>query len=241
MLIVQSVLHTHSKTSLLQQERVLSIYNLTGETYEFSFQFAGDLGAGWDESVYVNNTQSSIGATMIGSAFVVSGDSTDLAYQKEKICFIPTTTGTYTFGLFVTATETNFESYLSFDDFELKLTPTYNGVDGALTVCQSASLVDLNTVITTSMTDGTWSCEAFPTSVNGNMFDTSLVTPGVHEILFFTNSYVVDTTVATIPVEDADSAGVDGVLSVCRNEPMNLFAGLTGTLLPMVFGQIQLI
>lgn len=197
-----------------------------GEAYEFSFQFAGDLGAGWDGSVYVNNTQNSAGATMIGTAFAVNGDSTSLAYEKQTYCFTPATTATYTFGVYVT--ETNFENYLSFDDFELKLAPTYNGLDGALTVCQSSGLLDLNTVITTTTTDGTWTLASFPTSLNGNMFDPSVVTSGVHSITFTTNSCNVDVVVATITVEAGASAGVDGTLAVCRNQSINLFAGLSG-------------
>lgn len=197
-----------------------------GESYEFSFQYAGDLGAGWDGSVYVNNAQSSTGATMLGSAFIINGDSTIIDYQQAKFCFSPNATGSYTFGVYVV--ETNYEYRLRFDDFELKLAPTYPGTDGVLDVCQSGAAVDLNSVITTTYSDGTWIYTAFPASVTGNMFDPSLVTPGVHEILFLTNTCAVDTIKATITVESSASAGIDGNLVVCRNEPMNLFDGLTG-------------
>ena len=159
-----------------------------GETYEFSFQYAGDLGAHWDGSVYVNNIQSSVGATMLGVPFIETGDSTILAYQKETFCFTPATTGRYSFGIFVE--ETNFESYLSFDDFQLKVAGTSTGTDGALTVCQTAAPVDLSNVITTTSTDGTWSYEDYPTSINGNLFELTGIPAGVHEILFITNGCI---------------------------------------------------
>jgi hypothetical protein len=204
-------------------------FNLVaGETYEFSFNWGGDGYTAWDGGVYVNGSQTFTGATLLGAKFVEVGDPTTIAYRPETYCFTPTTSGVYAFGLKVI--ETGSAWYMSFDDFKLKQVVTVPGIDGSLSACQIGSGVDLNGVITTNATDGTWNFNFNPNAVDTmGMFNAASVPAGVHELLYITKGCAPDTTIATITVVEPSSAGGDGSIVVCRNEPFNLLSGLTGS------------
>ncbi|MDD2984163.1 MAG: GEVED domain-containing protein, partial [Crocinitomicaceae bacterium] len=200
---------------------------VAGQTYEFSFSWGGDSYSAWDGGVYVNNTASFASATMLGAKFVENGDPTTLAYRPEIYCFTPTTSGVYTFGIKVIETGNNW--YMSFDDFALRQIVTVPGIDGSFTACLTGAAVDLNTVITTTSTDGSWNFGLNPNAVDtAGMFNTASVPAGVHEFLYITAGCAPDTTIATITVVRPSSAGEDGSLAVCRNQPFNLLQGLTG-------------
>src|SRR5690606_3668235 len=51
---------------------------------------------------------------------------------------------------------------------------------------------------------------------------------GVHAFYYITTGCAPDTTVATITVVPPSSAGFDGAIAVCRNQPLNLLSGLAG-------------
>ncbi len=94
---------------------------VAGESYDFTFWWAGDGYSGWDGDVFVNTDQSSTGATQIGGSFVTSASATDMTYRQELYRFQAPTTGTYYFAIRVNA---NFNPWdLSFDDFGLDMTP----------------------------------------------------------------------------------------------------------------------
>ncbi len=198
-----------------------------GQVYEFSFSWAGDGDNNWDGSVYVNSSQSSAGATMLGTSFVENGEVTTFDYKKEIYCFTPTTSGTYSFAIAVT--DNSFSNNINFDDFKLKQVVAVPGTDGSLTVCQTGSPVDLNTVITTTVTDGTWNFAINPNAVNVNLFNTNNLASGTYNVLYVVGGCIPDTTVATITIDQPSSAGADGSLAVCRNQPFNLLSGLTGS------------
>lgn len=200
---------------------------VAGQAYEFKFNWAGDGGSDWEGSVLVNNSQSSTGATMLGTKFVEFGDVTTLAYQEETYCFTPTTSGVYSFG--IKGEETGFEWYLSFDDFSLKQINSTPGTDGALSVCETSNAVDLNTVISNAPVGGNWSFNLNPNAVNNaGILNATNVPSGTHQFMYVTGGCAPDTTVATITIVRAASAGNDGSLAVCRNQPFNLLSGLSG-------------
>jgi hypothetical protein len=91
-------------------------FSLTsGNTYAFSFWWAGDTYTDWTGDVFCNTSQSSIGATQLGTSFVTSGTTTTMTYVQNSNNFTPSSTGTYYFAIRINATATPW--YLSFDDF----------------------------------------------------------------------------------------------------------------------------
>ncbi|MDD2984160.1 MAG: GEVED domain-containing protein [Crocinitomicaceae bacterium] len=200
---------------------------VAGETYEFSFNWGGDSYSDWDGGIYVNTSQAFAGATLLGAKFVEVGDPTTLAYRPEIYCFTPTTSGVYSFGIKVI--ETGYNWYMSFDDFKLKQVVTVPGIDGSFTACQTGAAVDLNTIITASNLDGSWNFGLNPNAVDTTgLFNAASVPPGVHDFFFITAGCAPDTTIATVTIIEPSSAGSDGSLAVCRNQPFNLLQGLNG-------------
>ncbi len=95
-------------------------FNLTnGQTYEFSFYWAGDNYSGWTGDVFVNTDQNSTGAQQLGGAFVSSTVVTTKNYTKVTQTYTPTVSGTYYFAVRINATYSPW--YISFDDFEVKV------------------------------------------------------------------------------------------------------------------------
>lgn len=195
-----------------------------GETYEFSFNWAGDGESNWEGAVFVNDAQSSTGATMLGANFVSVGEVTTYDYKKEIYCFTPVSTGTYSFAISVLDDDWSYN--LNFDDFGLKQVIATPGTDGSLTVCQLGNAVDLNTVITTTSTDGVWTFDLNQSAVNANMLTVGNIAAGTYDILYIVGGCIPDTTTATITVVGASIAGVDGAVAACRNQPLDLSTGL---------------
>lgn len=97
-------------------------FDLTaGESYDFTFWWAGDGYSGWGGDVFVNTDQTSTGATQIGGSFVTSGETTSMTYQQELYRFQAPTTGTYYFAIRINSNYTPWD--ISFDDFGLDVTP----------------------------------------------------------------------------------------------------------------------
>jgi len=88
-----------------------------GQAYDFSFWWAGDGYDEWDGDVFVNGSQSSIGATQLGAPFVDFATETTKTYEQVTRTFTPATSGIYYFAIRVNATFGPW--YLSFDDFSL--------------------------------------------------------------------------------------------------------------------------
>jgi hypothetical protein len=97
-------------------------FNLTaGIPYEFSFYAQGDGWTGWNNDVFVNSSQSSVGATQITPTYSPSGTNVTAiqSYNLVTRSFTPSSTGVYYFGI-----RGNQASgspwYMAFDDFSLK-------------------------------------------------------------------------------------------------------------------------
>lgn len=88
-----------------------------GTSYDFSFNWVGDVYAGWTGDVLVNTTQTGTGATVLGTTFVDPGTTTTAVCAQVTRNFVPTTTGTYYFMVRITNTITPYD--MGFDDFML--------------------------------------------------------------------------------------------------------------------------
>jgi hypothetical protein len=199
-----------------------------GTTYEFSFMWAGDGYQGWNGSVVVNGSQSSTGATALGTAFISSSQSPDEDYNKEFFCFTPMTSGVYSFGVKVTS---SFNPYmLRFDDFSLIARGNNAGTNGTMDACQIEGLVDLETVATITDAQGGWTFAGNPSAIeNGNQFNPEFVPAGTVSVDYITYGCLVDTVSAMITIYPPSSAGLDGTITACKNNPVDLYSGLNGT------------
>ena len=112
-----------------------------GTSYDFSSWIQGDNGTSWVVDYFVNSSQSSTGATQLLPAYAVPGSGapyTAQAYNKVTRSFTPTTSGIYYFA--VRVNESTFGPwYVSFDDFELKVTPN------VVPVCATNTIATPNT------------------------------------------------------------------------------------------------
>ena len=96
-----------------------------GTSYDFSSYIQGDNGSTWVVDYFVNSNQNSTGATQLGATYNVPGTGTPYAaqaYSKITRSFTPTTSGVYYFAVRVNES-TGGPWYVSFDTFELKVTP----------------------------------------------------------------------------------------------------------------------
>lgn len=129
-----------------------------GIGYDFSFWWAGDNYSGWTGDVFCNSSQSSSGATAIGTSFVTSTTSTPKTYAKVSRIFTPSSSGIYYFGIRVN--ETSGSSwYLSFEDFSLDIAQT----------CFEPTHI-LSSSITANSAIITWN-EATPAPANGYQYE----------------------------------------------------------------------
>ncbi|MFL9834949.1 fibronectin type III domain-containing protein [Chryseobacterium terrae] len=91
-----------------------------GTTYEFSFYYHSTDDTGFTGNVLVNSSQSSTGATNLGT-FITATQST-ANYTQYKVYYTPATTGSYSFAVNVSSTGAPW--YLGVDDFRLRVAPT---------------------------------------------------------------------------------------------------------------------
>ncbi|MNJ85202.1 hypothetical protein D3C87_26690 [compost metagenome] len=199
-----------------------------GRKYEFSFMYMGDGNDEWSGEAVVNSSQISAGATVMGVPFLTSTDVTTEEYQKVVYCFTPTQSGTYSFGVHVSAT--SWPYFLAFDDFSVLERGTTAGTNASVDVCQSNGLVDLNTMVNSDDAYGTWQFDANPNAIeNDTLLNPESIPAGTFELSYVTTGCLEDTATAIITISGPSNAGIDGNVTVCKNEPMNLLEGLTGT------------
>jgi hypothetical protein len=105
------------------------------------------------------------------------------------------------------------------------------GQDGSVDVCRLDGSVDLEDgIITTNNNSGRWEYPANQALIqNDTMFNIASLPSGTHDVLYIVEGICQpDTTVASINVYGASSAGNGMTISVCKNEPINLYAALSG-------------
>jgi len=95
-----------------------------GTAYEYSFYYntGGTTSSyiGFTGNALVNTSQSATGATTLG-AFITATQGTN-GYVLYKVYYTPTVSGTYNFGVSVSATSAPW--YLGVDDFKVRVAPT---------------------------------------------------------------------------------------------------------------------
>lgn len=104
------------------------------------------------------------------------------------------------------------------------------GQDGSGDICRTDGLFDLGSPIVQGQDNGTWS---FPLDedliVDDTLLNVSLLPSGSYDAYYIVpGGCEDDTTVATINVFPLSSAGQNGNLEVCLNQPIDLFSGLNG-------------
>jgi hypothetical protein len=104
------------------------------------------------------------------------------------------------------------------------------GVGGEFDACRLDEFVDLNAVVTISQLGGKWN---FPLDqnliVNDTMLNITLLPAGTYNAYYVADGACQnDSIAATIHVYPPSSAGINGTITVCRNQPINLFEGLSG-------------
>lgn len=130
-------------------------FDLTsGTAYEFSFWWAGDNYPDWAADIFVNSSQTSVGATQIGTPIVEGTTTTDMTWRRKTVIYTPGSTGTYYFAIRVNEPTGN-PWYISFDDFALNLAPT----------CLPVATISTSNV-TASSADVTWTENTTPNSWN---------------------------------------------------------------------------
>ncbi|MEX1192905.1 MAG: choice-of-anchor J domain-containing protein [Brumimicrobium sp.] len=107
-----------------------------------------------------------------------------------------------------------------------------SGQDGGTDVCRADGTADLNSLIVKGQENGSW---VYPGNqqlvVDDSLFNISNLPSGEYEVLYIVEGGCTnDTTVATLEVYPPSSAGQNGDLNVCLNEPIDLFNGLSGNL-----------
>lgn len=118
---------------------------VAGQSYDFSFWWAGDTYNGWTGDVYVNASQSSVGATQLGTSFVSGTTTTTKVYQEKVYTVVAPSTGVYYFGIRVACTNGS-AWYLSMDDFRFELTPTCPRPSGLTAANITQTTADLSWV-----------------------------------------------------------------------------------------------
>ncbi len=107
------------------------------------------------------------------------------------------------------------------------------GTDGSTDVCRLDNTLDLNTVIVQGETNGVWEFLPNPGVVSGSDLNLSLLPDGTYEVEYIvTTACTTDTTVATVTVHSASSAGTGSTISdICSNHTaINLMDGISGTI-----------
>ncbi|TSJ39005.1 GEVED domain-containing protein [Fluviicola chungangensis] len=200
---------------------------IAGKKYEFSFMWAGDGNDGWAGSVVVNSTQSATGAVPLGTPFIAPADISSDDYQRAFFCFTPMTSGIYTFGVKVSSSSPYL---LSFDDFNLVERANTAGTGSSVDACQINGLVDLNQHATINDSYGNWTFSGNPAAiVNDTMFNPQFVPSGIVSVDYITYGCLVDTASVLVTIYPPSTAGTDGSITACKNEPVDLYSGLGGT------------
>lgn len=106
------------------------------------------------------------------------------------------------------------------------------GVGGSLDACRLDQIVNLNDIVTINQLGGKWKFANNQNYVvNDTMFNISLLPAGTYNVYYVAEGACQnDSIAAVINVFPPSSAGNDGTIEACRNQPINLFDGLNGNL-----------
>src|SRR5690554_2680204 len=127
------------------------------------------------------------------------------------------------------------ESVILIDDVCFGVCNATSGTDGSVEVCRLDGSVDLTDgIIAHSIENGRWAYPANQALIQDDtMFAIGTLPAGAHEVLYIVDGFCnnsSDTTVAVVNVFNQSSAGIGGSITVCKNEPINLYAALSGNI-----------
>ncbi|MFA5670679.1 MAG: T9SS type A sorting domain-containing protein [Balneolaceae bacterium] len=126
---------------------------------------------------------------------------------------------------------TAFYNDILLDEVRIDDCVSLGGQDGSLDICRFDNTVDLNNnIIVKPNGGGIWSFPGQPGFLSDSIFTVTYLPTGSYEVYYVERFVCYDTTVATINVFGPSSAGIDGADTVCKNEPIDLFAALGGNL-----------
>nr|WP_299206659.1 fibronectin type III domain-containing protein [uncultured Brumimicrobium sp.] len=112
---------------------------------------------------------------------------------------------------------------------EIRIDDCITGQDGTKNVCRLDGTVDLNdNIVTAAMGGGTWHSDGLDIHLNDSIFEYSTLPSGSYELFYVERFACADTSVATINVYNESTAGDGQSITVCKNEPINLYAALSG-------------
>lgn len=103
------------------------------------------------------------------------------------------------------------------------------GTDGSANVCNLDGTFDLNPVITSDYSNGTWYFPANPGIISNSDLNVSTLAAGSYDLIYVVKTACTsDTTHATINIYNQSHAGNNGVINACKNQLVDLYGGLSG-------------
>jgi hypothetical protein len=105
------------------------------------------------------------------------------------------------------------------------------GTANPLTDVCTGTVLDLFTTISGNNTGGVWSSSiaAVNASIQGSMFNTAGLAYQTFNLQYrVTDGCAYDSIVSQVKIFQLSNAGQDGVITACKNEPVNLISGLNG-------------
>ena len=100
----------------------------------------------------------------------------------------------------------------------------------SIEICQSADSLDLESVLNTGQSIGSWSFISQPNNLNGSMLQLNGLTTGVYEANYLVNNACQSTSAtAFISLYEVSNAGFDSSVVLCKNQPFDLFNALGGS------------
>ena len=118
-------------------------------------------------------------------------------------------------------------------NYSLKLTEIVleGGNTGAIVDACLADTINLFTTINGYDTGGAWSWVTPTAGLSDSLFNTNGSASQVFEFQYrVTDGCAYDSVIGKVRVFPPSSAGVDGQIDVCRNQPVNLLSGLSGNI-----------
>ncbi len=103
------------------------------------------------------------------------------------------------------------------------------GTDAGMTTVCVGDTINLDNQITGADAGGTWTGLTTSAGLSGSTFDSDGLAYQVFDFQYtVTQSCAMDSVLTQVQIYGPSSAGIDGVLDVCKNQPINLLAGLSG-------------
>lgn len=119
---------------------------------------------------------------------------------------------------------------LFIDDVCIDICTPNPGIDGDIDVCRADGTIDLSSVITSDYTHGEWKNDALQSLISGSTLNVSPLNGTYTFSYIVTTGCTADTTIATINVFNASSAGENGLITTCKNQQIDLFGALGGNI-----------